>query len=146
MRKELFAGALVSCCACQVYTPIDAAPHAVGADVRVTLTDAGMRALSQPLGVGAAQVQGRLSDATDSTLTMDVTELTRLNGVDENWNGERLTIARGDIATVERRQLSVVRSVLLAGAVAGSAFLVAKSAGGASQSGRVGGGPPAGQQ
>lgn len=144
MRKSIATSALVLCGACQVYTPVSLGPSASGNDVRVTLTDHGTLVLYGPLGTGARQVEGKIQGMTDSTLTLGVTQVTRLTGVEENWKGEQFTFNRNDIASVERRQTSVPRSVLAAGAIVGGAFLATRGTQGGDASGGPTGGPPQG--
>lgn len=116
-------------------------------DVRVSLTDAGTRVSFGSLGSGATSMEGRLASVTDSTLSLDVTEVTRVSGDDEPRAGERVTILRGNIASVESRKTDVPRSLLAAGALIGGAFAIRSAIGSADQSGsaRRGGGQP-GQQ
>ncbi len=144
MRRRLTAGVLLSCCACQAYTPISVTPATAAQDVRVNLTEAGMAASFGRLGSGAASMEGRLENVSDSTLSLSVTQLTRSGGDDEARASESVTIPRSQIASVEHRQTSVVRSLLAAGAAAGGAFLVARAIGNGDQTGaaRGGGGPP----
>lgn len=144
MRKRLTAGVLLSCCACQAYTPISVTPATAAQDVRVNLNEAGMAASFGRLGSGAASMEGRLQNVNDSTLSLAVTQVTLSGGDDEARSSESVTIPRSQIASVERRQTSVPRSLVAAGAVIGGAFLVARALGNGDQTGsaRGGGGPP----
>lgn len=109
----------------------------------MNLTEAGMAASFGRVGSGAASMEGRLRSVNDSTLSLSVTQVTRSGGDDEARAGDDVTIARSQIASVERRQTSVPRSILLAGAVVGAAFLAAKALGNGDQTGSArGGGPP----
>lgn len=130
MRKTVVrAGsvAVLACMGCQVYTPLTLAPAMTGTPVRVTLTESGQVANSTMLGGAATRLEGSVSAVTDSTVTLAVTDLTRLNGGEETWKGEAVTVRRSEIASVERKQTSVTRSVLMAGAVIAGAYLATKS-------------------
>lgn len=127
--------------ACQVYTPVVVSPATAGTEVRVTLSDQGTASLGNSLGYGAKFVEGRLTTLTDSTVGVAVTQVTRISGIDETWKGEAVTVPRSGITTIERRETSVTRSLLVAGAVVGGALLAAR-AGTGSQVGSPGGGPP----
>lgn len=142
MRRRLIAGVLLSCCACQAYTPITVTPATATQDVRVTLTDAGAALTAGALGSGAMVIEGRLQSVTDSTLSLAVTQVTRAGGDDEARSGESVTLARSNIASVEQKRTAVGRSLLAAGVIVGGALLVAKSIGGSEQIGlpREGGG------
>ncbi len=105
------------CTACQVYTPISLSPQTQPTTVRVTLNDGGSYRLQPSLGANASQFEGQLLGVTDSTLSIKITDLTRVSGVEETWNGEPVTIPRDDISLVEHRGTSVARSVLAAAAI-----------------------------
>lgn len=128
--------------ACEVYTPVTVSPTQAGTNVRVTLTDQGTAMLASMLGTSAKQVEGSVSAVSDSTLRLAVTEVTRVDGNQEGWKGEPVTISRNVIATIERKQTSVARSVLVAGAIVGGAMLATRGGTG-SQVGPPPVGPPA---
>lgn len=145
MHRRITAGVLLSCCACQAYTPIAVTPTTVDQEVRVTLTNTGRAASYGPIGSGIASMEGRLTGVTDSTLSLSVTSVTRAGSDDEARAGEAVTLSRSNIASVEHRQVSVPRSLLVAGAVLGGSILVARAAGNnGGQDAVVVGGPPPG--
>ena len=110
------------CTACQVYTPISLSPQTQPTTIRVTLNEGGSYKLQPSLGANASQLEGQLLGVTDSTLSIKITELTRVSGADETWNGEPVTVPRDDISLVEHRTTSVARSVLVAVAIVGVAI------------------------
>ncbi|MBC7790944.1 MAG: hypothetical protein H7Z74_13440 [Anaerolineae bacterium] len=112
---------LVACLAqgCYAYIPVSTASPAVGANVRATLTDSGTAALSGYLGARIASVDGRLQSSTDSSLTLAVAVVRSRTADESFWKGERITLRRDLIATVEQRRLSRPRTALsLGGALA----------------------------
>lgn len=140
MRRQLTAGALLSCCACQAYTPISVTPGTAAQDVRVNLTDAGKGASFGTVGSGVASMEGRLENVNDSTLSLVVTQVTKSGGDDEARASESVTIPRSQIASVEHRQTSAARSLLAAGVVVGGALMVARAIGHSDQTGSARGG------
>ncbi len=125
--RKATAASVLFCGACQVYTPVTAATPSTGTAVRITLTEQGTASLYGPLGTGARQIEGSVHAVSDSTITLAVTSVERLNGADEQWNGETYAVPRNDIATVERKQTSVSRSVIVVAAIVGAAYLATKS-------------------
>lgn len=131
VRKAIAPVVAVCCAGCQVYTPVTLASQAPAGNIRLTLTDQGAVNLAKALGGGATQLEGHVEGVTDSTIVIRVAELTRLTGFDEKWSGEPVSVARGDVATVERRSTSLVRSLLVGGAIVGGAVLAGSVAGSA---------------
>jgi hypothetical protein len=105
----------------------------------VQLTDRGTADLAHLLGPSVGAVEGRVLAADDSALTLAVLLTRRRDGVESFWRGERVTVARGQVAWLGTRSLARGRSALLAGAVVAGAALAAGTL-----SGGLGGGPPVG--
>ena len=127
--------------ACTVYVPVTGAISQTSPrKVKVTLTDAGSVSAAPKIGQRARIVQGLLQSATDSTITLTVTQVSREGGIEDSYAGDALTFTRGDYEKVEQGKTSVSRSLLLAGAIIAGAFAVAVGAG--ELSGGDGGGPP----
>jgi hypothetical protein len=139
LDKRLVAGVLLSCGACQSYLPVTVAPATAGQNVRVTLTTSGITAAHGAVGTGVGQLEGRLQNVTDSTIAISVTEVSRAAGIDEDWNGESVTLPRADVALVEQRRTAVARSLMAAGVIVGGVALIANAILGGQQSGTVGG-------
>ncbi len=137
-------GIFLLLCGCYVNVPLETAP-APGEKVHVALTDRGSVDLAQYLGRGVAGVDGRLLESADSALSVSVSQVVTQSGDDQLWKGERVTIPREAIASVQGRKLSFWRSGLIGGAVAAAAFLIGSQAGGSSGGGKKGGPPPVAQ-
>ena len=117
MIKAIGLVMLTTCVACQKYVALDVAPPAVGSDVRVSLnTDAASNSFER-IGSRVRQAEGRLVGATDSTLAVGVTGVTRSNGLEDDWNGDTVVFRRMQIVAVEQRQLSRSRTLLSLGAL-----------------------------
>ncbi len=115
-------------------------PATASQDVRVTLNTGGMAMSFGSMGSGIATMEGKLRSVSDSTVSLSVTSLTRSGGDDERSSGQDVTVSRSSIASVERRQTSIPRSLLVAGALVGGSILVARAIGNGDQSGSATGG------
>jgi len=95
----------------------------------VRLSDKGAVDLSQRIGPRARQLEGTLKQATDSSMVLSVRRVTREGGGEDTYDGQDISIPSQDIETAEASRTSVSRSILAAGGILASAFLVAKGAG-----------------
>lgn len=95
--------------ACYRYTPTTDAPMET-ADVRLHLSDAGARAAAPVIGEGMTSVTGRVISASDSELVLIVSE-TAGPARRVSWAGERITLPRSSLASIERRSLDRWRTV-----------------------------------
>lgn len=127
MRRSAIAALLLTSTACQVYTPVQLSPSLAGKEVRVSLTRSGAADLARTLGAPADFVDGRLTSSSDSVLVVQMKSLTRMNGVEDSWNGESVRIPAADIARVETSRISPTRSAILAVAVVGGAIMAGRS-------------------
>ncbi len=107
MRLLPFVAVLL--CGCYVNVPVAGAPDP-GERVHVALTDQGSIDLAQYLGRNIASVDGRLLVGTDSALSLSVSQVSTRAGEDQFWKGEKITLPRRTIATVEGRKLSFWKS------------------------------------
>jgi hypothetical protein len=113
------AASTVASGACYRYSPIDATPSALGADVRVRLTDAGAITLAPYVGNRVELIDGRVSSVADTALTIAVTGTTDRLGVETPWRGEQVTIPRSLLAEFQGRSLDRRRSFVVGGIAAG---------------------------
>jgi hypothetical protein len=145
-RSALLLATLWTVAGCYRATPIQGVETDVGAPVRVQLTDQASFELTPLIGNGIVRADGRLVSASDSALTLSLTNVVARNGIETTWKGEQVTIKRTGVARVDRRELDRRRSWLagvggVAATVAlGSAFnLIGGKSGG--KNGPSGGGP-----
>jgi hypothetical protein len=122
---------------CYSYNPIDLTPSAVGADVRVRLTDAGSVTLAPYVGNRIELIDGRVSAIVDTAVTLAVTGTTDRVGTETSWRGEQVTIPRAMVAQFGGRSINRRRSFMAGGIAAG---LVAAVGVGFGISGSGGGG------
>jgi hypothetical protein len=143
MVKTLAFAALVGSLGCQRYVALDVAPSIVGSDVRVNLApDAGAIAFNG-IGSRVSRAEGKVLRASDSTLTIGVTQVTRLNGVEDSWPGDTVDFPRSNITGIEQRRISTSRTLLSFGILV-AAGIVAHSGLKGSGNVIVGGPPPGG--
>jgi hypothetical protein len=144
MRIEMAIAAACLTAGCYNYSPLTQPTPEPGASVSVTLTDAGSVDLARYLGPSVFVVRGRYVGDAEQGVLMSVSSVELVRGDQVDWKGEQVTLPKSAIASVQVRQLSKRRSVLLVGV--GITGLVATTAafglvGGAS-SGSTVGGPP----
>jgi hypothetical protein len=111
--------------ACYSYARAPAGARLGGGPVRVTLVgealpDSARGALAAQVGPSAAVLEGRAAAApANGWLALAVTQVTRANGVDEFWRGERVRVPVGALARVEVRRFDRRRTAALVAGVAG---------------------------
>ena len=108
----------------------------------VELSERGTVNLAQKIGQSVVVVEGNITDASASSLTLALESVRRRGeSTVANWNGESITLSSDDIAQVKRRELSRSRtfaaSTALVAASVGIIVGIAKATGQASG----GGGP-----
>jgi hypothetical protein len=129
VRTALVSVSLLATASCTTYTPIHGIETAPGNNVRVRLSDKGAVDLVQSIGPRARQLEGTLKQVTDSAMVVSVRRVTREGGGEDTYDGQDISIPSQDIETAEASRTSVPRSILAAGGILASAFLVAKGAG-----------------
>lgn len=125
----LLPWAAVSTTGCYRYLPI--APDAVPTDreLRTELTDAASRALAPRLGDGVMAVEGRVHASDSTSVVIAVTGTVQRSGVEQAWRGERVTLARAQVARVRERRLDRRRSLALGAVLVGGAAALAAAMG-----------------
>ncbi|HEV7388444.1 MAG TPA: hypothetical protein VGN73_07535 [Gemmatimonadaceae bacterium] len=141
MTAIVVGGCFVNLLACTEYTPVrGTVDPAAPTQVRVTLTDQGQMTVAPRIGLRAHQLEGNLQGMTDSSLSLLVSKVSREGGIEDNYIGQQLSLNSRDYQAVEKSKTSVIRSLLLAGVILASTFLVAQGVG--DVSGGKGGNPP----
>jgi hypothetical protein len=144
MRKGAVAISILAALSCTTYTPIHGSEALPGYDVRIRLTDLGAVNLVPRIGPRARELDGTLREVTDTSLVVSVRRVVREAGGEDSYAGEDIPLRSADFESVEASKTSVPRSILAAGTVLASVFLVAKGAGDVS-GGKTGGPPPPGK-
>jgi len=143
INRSLISVCILAASACTTYTPLRVADMSPGYNVRVSLSDQGAVDLAPKIGSRARQLEGTLTQATDSSVVMSVRRVVREGGGDDTYSDIPLSLPSRDVEKVERSSTSVSRSFLTAGAIVGTALLAARGAGDFS-GGKDGGKQPAG--
>ena len=130
---------------CFKYVPADHAELAPATPVSVELSARGTTNLAPKIGENVVVVEGNITDASASSLTLALQSVRRRGESSvANWNGESITLSSDDIGQIKRRELSRSRTLMASAAFAaasvGIVVGIAKGKGGAS--GTTGGGPP----
>ena len=95
-----------------------------GLKVLAELTDQGTADFGTLLGSGIGEVEGVVTSASDSTLTLAVSLVRQRSGIEHTWKGERVLIPRRSIATLREQRVSRGRTTLAAAASATGLALV----------------------
>ena len=142
--KRLVVSALLLC-GCYTYRNTAVGDAALMTPVRVELTEEGSQEITKQVGPRGSMLEGVLRAKSESVLTFGVTALTRMNGVEETWHGEHVTVPRSLVSRVQVRKFSKLNTGLfIAGLVTGG--LLVKTAADAGNVIRApGGGPVSGQ-
>lgn len=111
---------LLCCTACYRYAPIQGVATDAGQSVRVHLTDKGSVDLAPLIGPTILTLDGALSAAADTSISLSVTTAIARNGVETSWRGERVDIPRSAIASVQLRSLDKRRSWIVAAGSVGA--------------------------
>jgi hypothetical protein len=138
--RSVVAFSLLAAVSCTTYAPLRGSEISPGYEIRVRLTDRGAVNLAPRIGPRARQLEGTLRQVTDTSLVLSVRRVIREAGGEDTYGGGEIPLRSEDFESVEASKVSMPRSILVAGAVIASVFLVAKGAG--SSSGAPGGGPP----
>jgi hypothetical protein len=139
MKKSLVSVCLL--CSCYTYRNTAVGDAALMTPVRVELTEGGSQEITRQVGPRGSMLEGVLTAKSDSALIFGVTALTRTNGVEETWHGERVTVPRSSVSRIQLRKFSALNTGLfIAGLV--TAGLLVKTAADAGNVVRSPGGPP----
>jgi hypothetical protein len=106
--------------ACYSYRRVEPTALAGGQRVEVALTDAARVRLGEQFGGSVASVRGLVVGREASGYTIAVDRLRYVSGATSRWSGETVSIAAPDVAIVQERRMSAVRTALLAGVGVGA--------------------------
>jgi hypothetical protein len=117
MRTPLAAGSIVVLlAACYRYAPLTDLAPVDGAVVRLDLSDAGTARMGSVLGRNAIAVEGTILSRTDSSFLISVSATRQRDEQPLTWAGERVTVPRDAVQTIEARSLNKKKTLLVAGA------------------------------
>ena len=118
---------------CYAYQPMTAGAPSTGKYVRAELTDAGAAAVAPAIGSNVLWVEGEIQSTDDGRITVALRTVNRRTFGESTWNGETVSLAAGDVRTLQERVLSRGRttafvSVVSAGAI-GVIYAIATASG-----------------
>ena len=122
MRKRV-AGLLLLC-SCYTYQNTAVGNAALMTPVRVELTDEGSQEITKQVGPRGTMLEGAVVARSDSALVFEVSSLTRMNGVEETWHGEHVTVPTLAVSRMERRKFSALNTGLFLAGLVTAGFLV----------------------
>lgn len=114
MRFRDFAAIVLCCSACYRYAPIQGVAAETGQSVRVQLTEQGSINLAPMIGPTILTLDGTLTVARDTMITLGVTTAIARSGIETPWRGEAVDIPRSAINSVQSRSLDKRRSWVVA--------------------------------
>jgi hypothetical protein len=137
--------ASVAVAGCYRYVPAANLAVPTGSRVSVELTSAGTATLRPTLGDFVTKIEGDVTQATPSQLTLALVTVHRRGEIaPSTWHGESIQVGSSDVETVRQRQLSRGKTtaafIALGAAGAGLVYAIAKATG--LVSGDVGSRPP----
>jgi hypothetical protein len=140
MKKVILGVFLL--CGCYTYRNTAVGDAALMAPVRVELTEDGSQEIAKQVGPRGSILEGVVAAKSDSSIIFGVTALTRFNGVEETWHGERVTVPTSFVSRMQLRKFSKLNTGLFVAGIVAGAMLV-KTAADAGNVIRIPGGPPA---
>ena len=105
---------------CYTTVPVTSTPQP-GEVLVLNLNDQGRVALGPSVGPAVTSIEGMLDTRTDSAYTVKVSSVVYMNGSNNRWTNEPLTIQSNLVRDVRERKFSRGRSALLAGGIVGAA-------------------------
>ena len=92
------------------------------------LNDNGRVALGPSIGPAATRIEGLLDSRTDSAYVVKVSSVVYMNGSNNRWTNEPLTIRSDLVRELRERKFSRSRSMLLAAGIVGGtvAFIASR--------------------
>jgi hypothetical protein len=109
----------VAAMGCFTYNEVPRTEALPGREIQVDLNEIGRTALVNQIGPQVRSVTGRLDASDTSGLTVAISKTSVMNGDDNGWHGEPMTIPYRYIAQIEERTLSKGKTVALVALAAG---------------------------
>lgn len=125
LRPALLLPGLLLLSACYSYAPVQGAAPERGSRVRLHLTEPRDVRLMNVTGNEVVVVSGELIRMSADTALVSAYSLTSRSGYEFIATGETVRVPRSEIAFIQRRRISPLKSGLLAGAVALGTSLIA---------------------
>jgi hypothetical protein len=116
---------------CYGYYPPRESVLPLGREVAVNLTDSGSVVMARVVGPSATSIEGRLLADSAGSLLLSASTVRFRDGNENDWKGERISIARPLVAGTAERRFSRARTTLFGGTVAVALVALREAFGGA---------------
>ena len=130
--------AVIAGIGCSRYVELGTISPVAGGDARLTLSMRSSQVTYGPIGSAVRQIEGRIVSVSDSTIDVAVSGVTRTTGFRESWTGQKVSVARNNVTSIEAKQFSVPRTLGTLGAVVAAGFVARGAMGGEGTSTGVG--------
>lgn len=116
---------MVSVSGCYTYAAGPVSDIRPDSQISAEITDVGRVALGQRVGQEVRRVDGRVVQRSDTSFQLLVSQVTYLNGLSDQWQGQEVSLRPQDVRLVTQRTFSRSKTALLIGAmVAGLAATI----------------------
>ncbi len=121
-RRAIAIAVALAACGCYTFTTLRTGSPTPGIGVRLTIDREAAALLA-----GASALDGRVLSSTHDSIVLAVSRVLRQNESVDPWQGERVALARGSVTLIQGRNLSLMRTTLLAGGFVAAVIIIANS-------------------
>ena len=111
---------------CYMQRPLATPIPAPSTRIVAQLTDSGAVAVGSRLGPGAVEVEGVVSNASESTWDLNLLRVSYRGGTSNTWNRELVSFPRFALSNATERRVNKTRSWLVAGLIGVGAILASQ--------------------
>jgi hypothetical protein len=142
MRTATFALMAVLLVGCYTLRPTRGVSPEVGTPVAFDVNDVGRVALGGYMGPSISQIEGRLLETNNGEYVVAVSSVKLLNGGQQIWSGERVSLKKEHLAYAYERRFSPKRTAAATAVTVGgiAVFLITRNL--IVSGGRTDGSPP----
>lgn len=108
---------------CYSYLPQTGSEVTLNSIVAADITDAGRIALGERVGPEVKSIQGKVVEQSDTAIRVLVSQVTYLNGMENQWQGQEVSLRTQDVKSFTKRTFSRSRTVIAIGAIAAGLLL-----------------------
>ena len=130
MKKILACVIGTLCLACQTYSAVPFAAIRPGNNVRLTVTNEGSLSVAPAVGRNVQYVEGRVTSADTSGVTLVVRSVNRGEEVDETIDSSTVRLAPAAVSAAQLRSVDKPKSFLAAALITAGAIIAAQGVAG----------------
>ena len=112
---------------CYMQRPLATPVPAPSTRIVAQLTDSGAVAVGSRLGPGAVEVEGVVSNASESSWDLNLLRVSYRGGTSNTWNRELVSFPRFALSNATERRVNKTRSWLVAGLIGVGAVLMSQA-------------------